>query len=308
MTLTRGAARLARNLARWPARARAERAAERAIEPGNVVVLLYHRVAELPRDAFRLAVTPGRFAEQLEQINSRFQVLRLTELAEALEAGELPRRAVVITFDDGYRDNLDNARPLLERYEMPATVFVASGHLGSSRDFWWDELELLCASAPGLPLFELWEKLKPLPRLEREGKLDSLWRSAGIERPPCSTALEASELKELARDGLVEIGGHTVSHAQLTALTPAEQRAEIQVGKERLEEILGRPIESFAFPYGDQNPASIACVKELGFKSTCAVTVGTVRAGTDAYAIPRIPVFNWRGRELARRLERLLGD
>jgi peptidoglycan/xylan/chitin deacetylase (PgdA/CDA1 family) len=72
-------------------------------------------------------------------------------LAQALRAGNLPHRAVVVTFDDGYADNLYNAKPLLERYDIPATTLIATGYMGSEREFWWDELERLFLQPGTLP-------------------------------------------------------------------------------------------------------------------------------------------------------------
>jgi peptidoglycan/xylan/chitin deacetylase (PgdA/CDA1 family) len=77
--------------------------------------------------------------------------MRLGELAGSLCRGEVPRNAIAVTFDDGYQDNLDQAAPLLQRYEIPATIFVATGYLGGQRLFWWDELERLLLRAPALP-------------------------------------------------------------------------------------------------------------------------------------------------------------
>jgi peptidoglycan/xylan/chitin deacetylase (PgdA/CDA1 family) len=108
---------------------------------GRAAILMYHRVADLPADPQLLAVTARHFAEHLEVIRARYRPMRLGELAAALERGRVPRRAVVLTMDDGYADNLRVARPLLERHGVPATVFVASGYVGSGRQFWWDELE-----------------------------------------------------------------------------------------------------------------------------------------------------------------------
>jgi peptidoglycan/xylan/chitin deacetylase (PgdA/CDA1 family) len=112
---------------------------------------MYHRVADLPADPQRLAVTPRHFAEHLEVVRSRYRPLRLAELAMALERGQVPRRAVVLTMDDGYADNLLVARPLLESHGLPATVFVASGYVGSGRRFWWDELERIVLRPGTLP-------------------------------------------------------------------------------------------------------------------------------------------------------------
>lgn len=108
----------------------------------KAVVLLYHRVAKLKTDPQLLGVRPLRFAEQLSVLARRYRVVGLNALAEWSERrGEYLGRAVAVTFDDGYRDNLMNAKPLLEQYHIPATVFVSTSYLDQSREFWWDELE-----------------------------------------------------------------------------------------------------------------------------------------------------------------------
>ena len=118
---------------------------------GKVLILLYHRVAKLHSDPWALAVTPRRFAEHLEVLGQHARPMQLRELSEALRGGKLADRSVVVTFDDGYADNLRNAKPLLERHDVPATVFVASGYVGSMREFWWDELERLLLQPGMLP-------------------------------------------------------------------------------------------------------------------------------------------------------------
>ena len=118
---------------------------------GSALVLLYHRVAKVRPDPWALAVTPRRFEEHLEVLRREACPIRLEELSKALVDGELPERAVVITFDDGYADNLYNARPLLERYEVPATIFLPSGLIGGDSEFWWDELERLLLLPGNLP-------------------------------------------------------------------------------------------------------------------------------------------------------------
>jgi peptidoglycan/xylan/chitin deacetylase (PgdA/CDA1 family) len=110
---------------------------------GKGLILLYHRVATLKCDPWGLAVTPRRFAEHLEVLREHARPIQLAELSRALDDGRLPDRSVVVTFDDGYADNLRNAKPLLERLGVPATVFIASGFIGREREFWWDELVTL---------------------------------------------------------------------------------------------------------------------------------------------------------------------
>jgi peptidoglycan/xylan/chitin deacetylase (PgdA/CDA1 family) len=118
---------------------------------GRAAILMYHRIADLPTDPQLLAVTAQHFSEHLEVIRSRYCPIRLGELAGLLEKGRVPRRAIVVTMDDGYADNLHAACPLLERHGVPATIFVASGYVGSARQFWWDELESMVLRPGSLP-------------------------------------------------------------------------------------------------------------------------------------------------------------
>jgi peptidoglycan/xylan/chitin deacetylase (PgdA/CDA1 family) len=115
------------------------------------LILLYHRIADSRTDPWSLAVTPRRFAEHLDVLKQRTRPIRLQQLSEVLLGGELPPRSVVVTFDDGYADNLHNVKPLLESYNVPATVFLATGHIGCQREFWWDELDRLLLQPGTLP-------------------------------------------------------------------------------------------------------------------------------------------------------------
>ncbi|PIG94115.1 polysaccharide deacetylase family protein [Gloeocapsopsis sp. IPPAS B-1203] len=119
-------------------------------EPGGLI-LLYHRVAEVDSDPWSLCVTPQHFAEHLEVLQKYGCPMPLQQLTQNLQDGKLTHRSVSITFDDGYADNLHNAKPLLEGYDIPATVFLTSGYIGHEREFWWDELERLLLQPGTLP-------------------------------------------------------------------------------------------------------------------------------------------------------------
>lgn len=118
---------------------------------GSAVVLLYHRVTTLDSDPQLLAVTPEHFDQQMRVLRDMCRLMPLREMTDGLSAGHLPRQAAVITFDDGYADNLHEAKPILERHGLPATVFVASGAIGSHREFYWDELEAILLRPGSLP-------------------------------------------------------------------------------------------------------------------------------------------------------------
>lgn len=115
------------------------------------LILMYHRVAEVDLDPWRLCVTPKHFAEQLEVLQKHAHPLSLNELLQKYQEGKIPERAVVVTFDDGYADNLYNAKPLLESYGIPATIFVSTGFFEQQREFWWDELQKLLVQPGKLP-------------------------------------------------------------------------------------------------------------------------------------------------------------
>ena len=117
---------------------------------GKALVLCYHRINEACTDP-RLCVTPSHFAEHLEALRQCARPISLQQLSRALSGGSLPDRSVVVTFDDGYADNLYNAKPLLERHGIPATVFVITGYIGQEREFWWDELDRLFLHPGTLP-------------------------------------------------------------------------------------------------------------------------------------------------------------
>ena len=137
--------------ARWAARRFVPRA----------FILMYHRIAEPESDPWELSVSPRHFAAHLEILKKYTHPMGLLELFDRLRDGKVPRRAVVITFDDGYADNLYEAKPLLERYDVPATVFLPTGHIGKSEEFWWDKLDRLLLNS---------HKLPKKPRLEVNGR------------------------------------------------------------------------------------------------------------------------------------------
>jgi peptidoglycan/xylan/chitin deacetylase (PgdA/CDA1 family) len=159
---------------------RAGRWAKQQINPRGVI-LMYHRIADERLDPWNLCVSPDNFREQLEILQSSgLRVMHLRELAASLAAGKVPKRSVVLTFDDGYLDNLENGRPLLERYAIPATVFVASGYVASEGEFWWDAMERVLLTPGTLPEAFAVEVDGELRSWELNG--DATWTDADAER------------------------------------------------------------------------------------------------------------------------------
>ena len=310
----------------------------------RALILMYHRVTELPNDPYLLAVTPKHFAEQLEVIRRYGVPMSLRQMVKALRDGKVAKRGVVVTFDDGYADNLYSAKPLLERYDIPATVFVTTGHVGHPCEFWWDELDRLLLQPGTLPArLELsldghawqWELAEaatyttldyqrnrhwhverqddPTPRhrlhrslyqllhnfaeIDKQQLLDDLRKWAGAEAMGRSThrTVDVNEVAHFADRRLVEIGAHTVTHPLLATLPVAAQRNEIRQSKARIEEIVNRPVTSFAYPHGSYTQETLAVVRDTGFSSACSSDTATVKRGNDPFRLPRISMRNWDG-------------
>jgi peptidoglycan/xylan/chitin deacetylase (PgdA/CDA1 family) len=322
---------------------------QRAIRrPGSrseakALVLCYHRVNESLSDP-RLCVTPSHFAEHLEVLRKRAHPISLQQLSQALLDGNLPDRSVVVTFDDGYADNLYNAKPLLERYGIPATVFVITGYVGQEREFWWDELDRLFLRLDALPesldlrvdgrtyrweLEEpadpseeaasssrrslhnlLWKVLRPITEGERQRVLHELRGWAGAEEAvrPSHRPLTLGEVVALGQGGLIEVGAHTVTHPALRKLPEASQRDEVSGSKAWLEEILNCPVNGFSYPYGNLSEQTVSIVREAGFSCACSTQADIVGLSTERFQLPRVEVQDCGGEEFARQLSRWLSD
>ena len=117
----------------------------------KAIVLMYHRIARVPADPWELAVQPEHFEQHLAVLKKNFRVVRVTELVSQLQQQKLRSNCVCITFDDGYSDNFINAKPLLEKYECPASFFIATRYINQPQLFWWDELQRILLETPTLP-------------------------------------------------------------------------------------------------------------------------------------------------------------
>ena len=298
----------------------------------KAIVLLYHRIADTEIDPHQLCVSPRHFAEHLTVLKQRYTPLSLPQCVDAMGQGRLPRHVAVITFDDGYADNLHVAKPLLERHEFPATLFITTGQINNPREFWWDELErVLLLSGPlpqhlelevnghtyhwdldeatlPTPRHELYQTvhklLRGLPSVQRTATMDALlkWSGAALEARPPYRTLTTEELAVLIKTSLINIGAHTVTHPQLPEQELAVQREEISGGKTALEQMIGRPVHDFSYPYGFYSDPTIELVRQAGYSSACTCIERATRCESDPFQLPRFMVRNWDGDEFTKRL------
>lgn len=296
---------------------------------------MYHRIAEDPIDHWGLAVSSPHFGEQLEVLRRTRRPFPLADFVRNLAAGTLPPNAVALTFDDGYVDNLVAGKPHLSAADVPATVFLATGFLNRPGEFWWDELSRLFLAGDGPQHFELTVRGKALPvdltasvaaredgtilaaQLKtRQFALTPIWeamrrfnedergslmaqiRSVLMDRDNTvqrGRSMTRDEVRTLASDGLVTIGAHTVTHPLLSALKNDACRSEVVNSKSDCEAVIGAPVTSFAYPYGDFDDKAREAVSAAGFAFACSTRRVPATKASDLLALPRMQVCNWDG-------------
>jgi peptidoglycan/xylan/chitin deacetylase (PgdA/CDA1 family) len=234
--------------------------------PG-VAVLCYHGIRN---DKW----SPGRMifeglhvrAAELEAhcrfIQQTCHPISLADWRAALAGGPpLPARPVLVTFDDGYSTVFTLARPILQRYAIPAVVFVCSEPVETRRLLWYDAVARAWGETEA-------ERIKALP-FDEWKRLSAEWsQPVSDDDPHAHLTIEA--VRSLANTPGIEIGSHTVSHAILARATLEQQREQITCDKARLEAWTGGPVTAFAYPNGqpgeDYTSETVRLVKESGFE------------------------------------------
>lgn len=292
-----------------PARSRQSRAAtvlrrtrldallRRAGAWSGLLVLNYHRVGDaegspLDRDLFSAA--PGEFASQMAFLARCCEPIALGDVPAALRARR--SRRVLVTFDDGYRDNYEIAFPVLRRHRVAATFFLATGFLDRPRLSWWDELAWLGAGPAATA------RLKARHGADAEAFVAAEARRLGRQRAGPAAAADVWMTWDMAREmraAGMTFGGHSVEHPILARLPAERQEAEVRGCAERLRDELGIGLDAFSYPVGSPDAYSEttkAIVRRAGCELAFAFAGGYARAGrTDPLAVPRMAVHHARG-------------
>ncbi len=277
---------------------------------GRLSILIYHRVLSEPDPMRPGEVDAATFSWHIQLLARYFRVLPLTLALRLLRESNLPARAVCVTFDDGYADNLEVALPILQTLGVPATFFIATGYLDGGR-MWNDTViealrclpaGILDLSEQGLGSYRLdgWQErndvairliqlLKYLPFQQREERVRYL--ASLVATPlPDKLMLTAQQVRELQAAGM-EIGAHTVNHPILARLDHPTARWEIATSKQYLEELLGQKVNLFAYPNGklgqDYLPEHREMVQDLGFVAAVSTNWGGITLQTDPWQLPR---------------------
>lgn len=287
-------------------------------------VLIYHRVVPEHDPMRPYEPTVEVFDWQMRLLREFFNPLPLLGAIDRMQAGDLPERAVCVTFDDGYADNAMCALPILQRYSIPATMFVSTGFLNGGR-MWNDSIiealrfvagDQLDLDELGLGRFELsafGERIHaaesiigaikhrdPDDRMalvrEIEKRVDSL---------PGDLMMTDEQVRSLARGGMT-IGAHTVNHPILSSVTDDVAREEILSSKDYLESLVQDEVRLFAYPNGrpelDYSAGHPGMVREIGFKAAVSTHWGVGTAESDRYQLPRFTPWDRQPGRFALRL------
>lgn len=301
----------------------------------QAAILAYHRISEDPLDPYGLCVSPDVFRRQMEELRDAFTVLPLSELIRHVAHGAVPKRAIALTFDDAYVDNLGEASGILVNLGLPATFFVTNEGLHGHREFWWDTLNRVFLGDHVLPNQltlevggrsfvagvvtdedrrvandRLWELMAPLRVDRRERLVNKMLQWSGLERGPIGDRrpMISDELLRLAATPGMEIGAHSAHHRRLIELNLDECRREILDNRDRLEDLLGCQPALFAYPFGEADQRLAKEVRNLGFEGGVTMGERLANSGSDRMLLPRIEIKRTFQDSPARRLETLFSS
>lgn len=295
----------------------------RRVRTRSLVILCYHRVlpaegrAEYPLP--ELVVTPEALARHVQYCRERYECLPLREAIHRLRFKTQPHRPLLtFTFDDGYADNFQHARPVLNAQDVRATFFVISALVGSDMPPWYDRLARTLTrlnrspfdaeqQAPevhvdgdrrigrldgnGRPwhVHAVLQQAKQLPVQEREEMLAELCERAGNESrcDAVDRIMNHDEVIALARSGH-EVGSHTRSHPILTRVNPEELVTEVETSRGELSTLLGEEVVSFAYPNGSYNDEVLAEVRRAGYRYAVTTESGLNKRTADPLRLHRL--------------------
>jgi peptidoglycan/xylan/chitin deacetylase (PgdA/CDA1 family) len=289
----------------------------RRLRSRQVAIIMYHGVTAQPLPVTNWCQLPAKeFSRQIEFLTAHYTIVPLGEVVSRLERRlPLPERAVVLTFDDGFRNVYTTAFPVLQQYRAPATVFLVTGLVGTRQPAWPERLfqTLINTKLQGLEWKgSLWDltteggkeatyrgltaRLKALATPEREEQFERLVADLGgcpvIGADSPLATLDWAEIEEMQQSGLIDFGSHTHTHPVLSRCTALVQREELECSRDLLRERLGGA-EWFAYPNGsreDFTAETMALVAEARYRCALSTVEGLAGRNTALFALKRVHV------------------
>ena len=275
-------------------------------------ILYYHRVND-EGDPLFAAISPRLFEQQMRHLARYHKVASISEIMRHLEDGESPETLIGITFDDGYQDNYEYAFPILQRYGLPATIFLTTGSIDSREPLWFERLaEAIKITTREYLDLEIdipqrfWMRtleerlasnrqifllLRSIGNVERNQRLLEILKHLGAERESArkNKMLTWDQIRVM-KANRINFGGHTVTHPFLSRLTPSETLWELSESKRRIEEELQQPVRYFAYPNGreeDFAAANAETLRTVGYQAAMTTIWGMNYPATDRMQLKR---------------------
>lgn len=282
----------------------------------KILVLCYHKIDDISRDWNNITVSKKQFRKQMEYLKDNYNIIRGDSDWKNLKGNN-----IVITFDDGYEDFYLNAWPILEELEIPATVFISSGTIGTEDELWCNKLVWLVLEGSEYPNHFEYEKnnynlyfntsnilhrlemykylkvfLNTVPIAIKKDVMRSIeeWGNAK-ERDKRIThqILSREHIVEISRSKIITIGCHTINHPSLGYLSNTEQKYEIEDNKKFLENLTQKNVDLFSYPYGGEdsyNADTFSILSELGFRRAMTTKRDCASSDDNVYEIPRVSI------------------
>lgn len=290
----------------------------RCLKPNNAGILMYHKIEKYNFE--NNSVSIENFEKQMQYAKNNFNLVSLDDLANFLKNKKIPRNALAVTFDDGHSSVYKLAYPVLKKFNIPATIFVAFEAVENRSLIWTDEIDYMIQYSEIKPLdlsingqnfhFELsdWyskfsaakkikENLKKVSEVEKSEIIALLKKSLGSVNVKINLQdfmITWNQAREMI-ESRVSFGAHTLTHPILTKVSIEKAGFEIAESKRRLESCLNRPVLSFAYPNGEKDDINEEIknkVKENGFLCACTTIFGNNYVNADLFELKRIYVKN----------------
>jgi peptidoglycan/xylan/chitin deacetylase (PgdA/CDA1 family) len=293
----------------------------RRLARNHASILTYHSILPKPLPfAIPHHMAAEQFERQIAFLAARYRCVSLSTLIHEIKKGRVEPYTVAITFDDGFANNYTTALPILQRYHVPATVFVITGFMGRDTLPWPETLGcVLSLAKTGKIRFQnetldissqvaktvsyqtITRSFKKLTSEAIAKEMGGLQQQTNVEAGnirdsvlyPALRYATWNELDALHTSGLIEIGAHTVQHHRLSRISPEHAHWEITESKRILGERFGK-IRWFAYPFGirpgDFNDSHRQIAIDAGFDAMFSAMSGTVTQGADCYELPRVSV------------------
>lgn len=286
-----------------------------------VIILCYHKISNIRNDYNMVNVTPENFRYQMEYLSKKYSMVSLKNLSsEIYESAEC---VFAVTFDDGYRNILYSALPILEAFSIPATAFITTENLGTKYENWTDSImRAIFEPSSKKDYFECmdddlrgrWYTRNMEEKTAFYRKINYLFRHLGTQRRKkyeCmllkwaelpyegreeNQILSMQELRKLSESPLISIGGHCVTHPSLGALTKEEQEFEIANSIRVLKDITDLDIKYMAYPFGSRasyNTVTIELLKSYGIEMAFTTLNERITKETDPLQMPRVAMGNY---------------